>query len=215
MNLKYGRESLVNNLVRAGHLRTHPVIRAFMSVPRETFVLKEYRDYAYRDEPLPTGWGQTISAPHMVAIMTELLAPKKTDRVLEIGAGSGYQAAILSKLVREVLTVELDPRLAQLARTNLKAAGVTNVRVIAGDGWEGYPEEAPYDKIIVTCATPEFPPALPKQLKDGGIMLAPLGGSSVQMLTKAEKASGILKSRNEGKCVFVPLRRRDASEAPS
>jgi len=213
MNLKYAKESMVNDLVRAGHLRSHAIIRAFMEVPREAFVPKRYRDYAYMDEPLPTGWGQTISAPHMVAMMTELLEPKKKDKVLEIGAGSGYQAAILSKLVKSVLSVELDSRLAHTAEVNLKNAGIGNVRVVTGDGWSGYAEEAPYDKIIVTCATLEMPPALHGQLKNGGIAIAPLGGNFKQMLTRMEKKGSSIVHRNEGGCVFVPLRRRQGTKS--
>lgn len=208
MNLGEAKEHLINGLMKEGYLKSPGVVRAFKSVHRETFLPERFRNYAYMDEPLPIGWGQTISAPHMVAIMTELLEPKAKDKVLEIGAGSGYQAAILSKLVKEVWTIEVDSRLAKFAEDNLRAAMVKNVHVLTGDGWMGHKKEAPYDKIIITCATSSLPPPLKKQLKGGGTMLAPVGGYFHQNLIKAEKKGGKLEQRNYGMCVFVPLRRK-------
>jgi protein-L-isoaspartate(D-aspartate) O-methyltransferase len=144
----------------------------------------------------------------MVAIMTELLDPKPKDRVLEIGAGSGYQATVLSKLVKEIWTMELDPRLAKTAEDNLRKAKIKNVHVLTGDGWLGHKTGGRYDKIIITCAVPSLPPGLKRQLKDGGIMLAPVGGYFHQRLIKAVKERGRLKETSYGMCVFVPLRRK-------
>ncbi len=214
MNLREAKEHLLNGLMKEGYLKTPAVIGAFRSVRRERFVPDRFRNYAYMDEPLPIGWGQTISAPHMVAIMTELLdlRPEKTLRVLEIGSGSGYQAAILSKLAGEVWTVEFDVRLARFAADNLRAEGAANVHVLTGDGWLGHEKEAPYDRIIVTCAVPSLPPALKRQLKVGGMMLAPVGGHFYQNLLKAEKRGSRLVRTSYGACVFVPLRRPAAGE---
>ena len=140
--------------------------------------------------------------------MTELLEPKKTDKVLEIGAGSGYQAAILSHLVKKIYTVEFFPELASLARKNLSRTGIKNVEVIPGDGSKGYPKDAPYDKIIVTCSIPqEIFNSLGKQLKEEGILIAPVGEAyGIQMLTTAKKAKGSLRKKEYFGCVFVPLR---------
>ncbi len=200
------KRMLVKSLREEGYLRNPEVIRAFMEVPREEFVRPEDRPWAYSDHPLHIGSGQTISAPHMVGIMTSLLEPKKTDKVLEIGAGSGYQAAILSRLVRKVYTVELEPGLVRLARRNLKRAGIRNVEVIQGDGSLGLAEKAPFEKIIVTCATDRLYPAWQEQLREGGILLAPVGSGYHQELTLATKKKGRLKTREVLSCVFVPLR---------
>ena len=150
------KDRLIKNLMAEGYLKTEKIINAFRDVPREEFVLSGDKRIAYADYPLQIGGGQTISAPHMVAIMTELLDPQKTDKVLEIGAGSGYQAAILSNLVKNIYTVEIDPVLADMASENLRRAGYKNVQIITGDGSLGYPKQKPYDKIIVTCATPKI-----------------------------------------------------------
>lgn len=208
-SLDYRRKDLVRYLKGRGFLRSRRVIRAFKDVPRELFVPEERRKYAYDDSPLPIGGGQTISAPHMVAVMTELLKPRKRDKVLEIGAGSGYQAAILAKLVKKVYTVEFDDELASFAEGNLKKAGIKNVEVIAGDGSLGYSEAAPYKKIIVTCGTPEIPEPLIEQLDDGGRLIAPVGGSWLQTLTMLRKKRGKIEKSEHGGCVFVMLRTRD------
>lgn len=198
------KKELIESLQRSGYLRTPGVIKAFRDIPREEFIPSKYSDHAYADQPLPIGNNQTISAPHMVAIMTELLEPKTSDKVLEIGGGSGYQAAILSKLVNKVYTIELDPGLAEFARTNLRKTGCSNVEVIHGDGSKGY-KESPYDKIIVTCATPRIYDVWKEQLKDGGTIIAPVGEKAPQILIKGTKE----KTFNTKKildCVFVPLR---------
>jgi len=201
------REQMVSGLMMNGYLRTQKIIKVFMEVPRHVFVRDEESRFAYADYPLPIHGGQTISAPHMVAIMTELARPNAKDRILEIGAGSGYQAAILSKLVRKVYTVEIDERLAAFARANLAKTGIKNVEIIVGDGAEGYEKAKPYDKIIVTCATPEIFGAWVKQLKTGGLLLAPVGEGFYQELTGIRKTKKGLEESNYGGCAFVPLRR--------
>ncbi|RLJ06995.1 MAG: protein-L-isoaspartate O-methyltransferase [Candidatus Aenigmatarchaeota archaeon] len=201
-----GSKELIKRLKEEGWLKTPRIIKAFQQIDRSIFLPDELKRFAWVDEPLPIGRGQTISAPHMVARMTELLRPGRQDKVLEVGAGSGYQAAILSKLVKEVITIELEPELAKRARENLKKAGCRNVRVLQGDGSKGYPEEAPYDKIIVTCACPEIPEELVRQLKEGGRIVIPVGGPGYQVLTLGIKEKGKLRLERYGACVFVPLR---------
>ena len=201
------KKMLIERLKREGWLRTARVIRAFEAVRREDFVPARFRDQAYVDEPLPIGEGQTISAPSMVAIMTELLEPRSDDNVLEVGAGSGYQAAILSQLVKKVYTIELEPQLAEQARKNLKRADCKNVEVIVGNGSKGYPNAQPFDKIIMACAAAEVPEPLKKQLKPGGILIAPIGGSFSQILiTLKKKKENRFEKVRHMRCVFVPLR---------
>ena len=201
-------QRLIEHLIREGYLKTPGVIEAFRQVPRQFFVPEEAERNAYADYPLPIGRGQTISAPHMVAIMTELLEPKKTDKILEIGAGSGYQAAILAKLVRKVYSVELEKGLVEFAKSNLAKAGITNVEVMRGDGSKGCAKAAPYDKIIITCACEKVPDALFRQLKVGGILIAPVGGSWLQELKLYRKMKSGIEEKNYGGCVFVPMRQK-------
>jgi protein-L-isoaspartate(D-aspartate) O-methyltransferase len=208
MDLSDKKRMLLESLRREGCLRSPGIVRAFMDVPREGFVRPEDMPHAYSDQPLHIGSGQTISAPHMVAIMTELIRPGKADRVLEVGAGSGYQAAILSRLVRRVYAMELEPGLVSLARKNLKRAGIRNVEVVQGDGSLGLPEHAPYDRIMVTCAADMIYPAWKEQLREGGILIAPVDSGFHQELTLAEKKKGRLRAREILSCVFVPLRHR-------
>ncbi len=201
------REHMVADLMANGYLRSERIIKVFLETPRHVFTGEANERFAYADYPVPIQSGQTVSAPHMVACMTELLEPKAKDKILEIGSGSGYQAAILSRLVRKVYTVEIDERLAAFARSNLSSAGIRNVEIIAADGSEGYAKAKPYDKIIVTCATPEiFAPWL-KQLKTGGMLIAPVGEGFYQELTRIKKTKKGLEKANFGGCVFVPLRR--------
>ena len=206
MDLQKERKNLIDRLITEGFLKTPRVIKAFEKVSREGFVLPEVRDYAYADTPQGIGYGQTISAPHMVAIMTELLEPKPQDKVLEVGTGSGYQAAILSRLVKTIYTTELTPELVEFARANLQRAGCKNVKVIQGDGSKGYPKEAPYDKVIVTCACPAVSKPLIEQLKQGGILIAPVGGAWMQDLKLCKKTRSGIEEKSYGGCVFVPLR---------
>jgi protein-L-isoaspartate(D-aspartate) O-methyltransferase len=206
-DLSQQKEYMIAHLKQEGYLKTKPVESAFRKIHREDFLPASMRDHAYSDHPLPIGSGQTISAPHMVAIMTELLEPKKTDLVLEIGTGSGYQAGILSALVKKIYTLEFYPELASQARKNLSRAGLRNVEVIPADGSKGLPIHAPYDKIIVTCSILlEIFESLGKQLKEGGIIVAPVGEAyGVQMLTTGKKTKGGLETREYFPCVFVPL----------
>lgn len=200
------RECLLSRLMDAGILRTEKVIEAFRQVRRELFVPQEQAHLAYGDYPLDIGHGQTISAPHMAAAMTELLRPAKKDTVLEIGTGSGYQTCLLSRLADVVTTVEIDPELAVLAEENLKKAGCGNARVVLGDGSAGYPQLAPYDRIIVTCAIPEVPSTLKAQLKDGGILVAPVGGFYRQELTVLHRRGSEFTEEGHGACIFVQMK---------
>ena len=174
----------------------------------ENFVLPKDVRLAYADAPLSIIGSATISAPHMVAMQTELLEPKKEDVVLEIGAGSGYQSAILSGLVSRVYSVEIDVDLGVFAKQNLEDSGANNVDVIIGDGRMGYPKEAPYDKIMVTCASPEIFDSWVDQLKEGGIIVVPVGPASHAELVKGVKRNGALVKETCCSCAFVPLREK-------
>jgi protein-L-isoaspartate(D-aspartate) O-methyltransferase len=182
------------------------VLRAMDEVPREHFVTPSYADIAYADQALPIACGQTISQPYVVAYMTERLAVKPEHRVLEVGTGSGYQAAILSRLAREVITIERYRTLAEAARNRLATLGYANVEVVLGDGFAGVPDKAPFDRIIVTAAAEQVPPALVDQLGEGGIMVLPLGphddAQVIVILTKTEH--GLTRENLIG-VRFVPL----------
>jgi len=199
-----GRTRMVEYLRQQG---VHEeVLEAMLRVKRHLFVPPERSDQAYGDYPLPIGEGQTISAPHMVAMMCDYLDLKKGDKVLEVGAGSGYHAAVIAELIGEeghLYTVERIPWLVEFSMKNMERAGYKNVTVTHGDGTLGLPEHAPYDKISVTCAAPDVPPPLIEQLKTGGKMVIPLGGYT-QKLYLLEKKNGIERNK---KCdvVFVPL----------
>jgi protein-L-isoaspartate(D-aspartate) O-methyltransferase len=182
------------------------VLHAMESVPRDRFVPLQHEDDAYGDHPLPIGYGQTISQPYIVALMTELLQLKGDEKVLEIGTGSGYQTAILSLLAREVYTVERVPQLAEMARERLSELGYQNVHIRLSDGYEGWPEHAPYDAIIVTCAAEEMPTPLVEQLADGGRLVAPVGESGwSQSLVLLHKRGTEITRREIAGVVFVPL----------
>jgi protein-L-isoaspartate(D-aspartate) O-methyltransferase len=174
-------------------------------VPRHEFVPERLRPEAYTDHPLPIGHDQTISQPYIVAYMTERLEPKPSDRVLEIGTGSGYQAAVLAELVAEVYTIEIVRELAQRATSDLKRLGYTNVHVRAGDGYQGWPEAAPFDLIIATCAPEQIPRPLTEQLKEGGRMIIPVGPSRNQDLVLLRKQGGRLEQRAVLPVSFVPM----------
>jgi protein-L-isoaspartate(D-aspartate) O-methyltransferase len=186
-----------------------PQVKAAMTkVPRHLFVPPELQRYAYENVPLPIGHDQTISQPYIVALMTDLLALKKSDRVLEIGTGSGYQAAVLSELAGNVYTIEILAPLAADARERLARLGYGNVEVRTGDGYKGWPEKAPFDAIMVTAGADEVPAPLLEQLKPGGKMVIPLGSSSMMRLTLIEKGpDGRTKSREIIPVRFVPFTR--------
>lgn len=175
------RVRMVNEQLKARDIRDERVLSAMLSVPRHLFIPESVRDGAYRDSPVPIGYGQTISQPYIVAFMTQALNVEPDDRVLEIGTGSGYQSAVLSVLAKEVFTIEIVEPLAERARATLMDLGYRNVQVRADNGYRGWPEHAPYDRIIVTAAPPDVPEALVQQLKIGGVMAIPVGVSDQEL----------------------------------
>lgn len=199
------REAMVATQIEARGISDRRVLEAMRKVPRHLFVPPGYASAAYRDHPLPIGHGQTISQPYIVALMTELLAVSPGDRVLEVGAGSGYQAAILATLGAVVYSIERIPEVAKSAEENLKRAGIPNVHVIVGDGTRGHPPAAPYQGIIVTAAAPAIPRPLVEQLAEGGRLVAPVGSRDLQELVKLEKREGRVTKTSYGGVVFVPL----------
>jgi protein-L-isoaspartate(D-aspartate) O-methyltransferase len=199
------RKIMVERQIAARGIHNPRVLAAMLEIPRHLFIPPPYDRAAYDDNPLPIGNGQTISQPYIVALMTELLHPKDTDNILEIGAGSGYQAAILSRLVRRLTTIERITTVANLARANLKSVGIDNVDIIDGDGSLGYPGNAPYDGIIITAATPGVPRPLIEQLADGGTLVAPVGGRDIQDLITLHKKGGSYTQELHGGVRFVPL----------
>src|SRR6201987_3200277 len=188
-------------------IKNRLVLDAMASVPRHEFVPEVVRRFAYWDEPLPIGYGQTISQPFIVAFMTEQLDPKPTDRVLEIGTGSGYQAAVLSRLVAEVFTIEIIEPLAERAKADLQRLGYNNVKVLAGDGYQGWPEHAPFDAIIVTCAPDHIPQPLVDQLQDGGRMIIPVGPPDNQQLYLLQKRGPKIERQATLPVRFVRMQR--------
>ena len=201
------RNAMVKEQIADRGIEDDEVLRAMRAVPRHLFVPESLQSRAYDDGPLPIGHGQTISQPYIVAYMTEVLKVRKGDTVLEIGTGSGYQAAILSPLVKKVYTMEIIPELAVSAKKRLNHLGFANVEVKEGDGYYGWPEKAPFDSIIVTAAAGHIPPALIKQLKNGGRMIIPVGGFfMVQNLVLVSKdRQGEITTRNLLPVRFVPL----------
>ena len=181
------------------------VLRAMREVPREDFVPGRLRDRSYEDRALPLPGGQAISQPTIVALMTEAALLEGGERVLEIGTGSGYQAAVLSRLAREVVTVEVDAALQESARKRLAQLGYANVTALAATGELGVPELAPFDAILVTAAAPRIPPPLTEQLAEGGRIVIPVGTPGLQQLIVAKRARGQLTRRSLGACRFVPL----------
>jgi len=186
-------------------IKNHSVLEAMATVPRHEFVPENVRKFAYADEPLPIGFGQTISQPFIVAFMIEKLDPKPTDRILEIGTGSGYQAAVLSRLVAEVYTIEILEPLAKRAAADLKRLGYLNVKVLTGDGYKGWPEHAPFDGIIVTCAPDHIPQPLVDQLRDGGQMIIPVGPPGMQELFLLRKRGTKVEQTAVLPVRFVPM----------
>ncbi len=199
------RKRMVEEQLKARGIRDQRVLRAMEAVPRHLFVRPEDQEWAYADGPLPIGYGQTISQPYIVARMTELLGLKGDEKVLEIGTGSGYQAAILAHLAREVHTVERIPELVEMARQRLAKLGLTNVHVHHGDGTLGWPEAAPYDAILVTAAAPKVPEPLLEQLAEGGRLVAPVGSRGLQYLERWTREGQTFHRERFEPVAFVPL----------
>ena len=197
---------MVETQIRRRGVTDEDVLAAMETVPRHEFVPEQYKTQAYADHPLPIGYGQTISQPYIVALMTELLELHTTDRVLEIGTGSGYQAAILSEIVAEVYTVEIIEELAAEARERLERLGYSNVHALHADGYFGWEEHAPYDAIIVTAAPDHIPQPLVQQLKEGARLVIPVGPpGGYQTLWQVTREGDQVKKRNVTGVLFVPL----------
>jgi len=201
--VEYARKRLIEGLRE--EIKDERVLEVMAKIPRELFVPEESRFLAYEDRPLPIGYGQTISQPFIVALMTSALELSGGEKVLEIGTGSGYQAAILAELVRKVVTVERIPELAQRAEKLLRQLGYNNVEVHIAGKELGWPSEAPYDAIIVTAGAPQIPPSLLNQLGTGGRMVIPVGSKYDQDLLKVTKLEKGVRIENLGPCRFVPL----------
>lgn len=200
------RAEMVREHLTGRDIRDGRVLEVMGRIPRHLFVDEDLREAAYEDHPLPIGEGQTISQPYVVALMTQSLGLEGDERVLEIGTGSGYQAAVLAELVREVYTIEIRPSLAERAEERLKARGYRNIKVKNGDGYYGWKEHAPYDAIMVTAAVNHVPPPLLEQLKDGGRLILPLGSTAYyQSLTLVQKSGDEMDVTHITNVVFVPL----------
>ncbi len=217
------KRALLAYLKQSGYLKSPEVIAAFEKIPRENFVPEELKDIAYEDMPLQIGYYQTISAPHMYAIMLELAEIKRGEKVLEVGTGSGYGAALISQLVREdrkrgkklhprlsddktrVFSIEIIPELAAYAQRNLIRSKIKNAEVILGNGNLGLAREAPFDAIVVTAGAPEIPKELIRQLKEGGKIIIPVGSAAFQELLAGVKKKGKMEYTTHGEVIFVPL----------
>lgn len=210
-DMKRERLQMVEEQLRGRGIQNDRVLDAMLRVPRHEFVPQIVRDQAHLDSPLPIGYDQTISQPYIVAFMTEAIDPQPDHRVLEVGAGSGYQAAVLAELAHEVFAVELIPQLAELAKRTLARVGYKNVHVRQGDGYLGWPDKAPFDAIVVSCGARDVPGPLVEQLKPGGRMIIPVhDNSSNQMLQLVTKlADGTVEIRKQLPVRFVPLRRAE------
>ncbi len=205
LNHESRRLDMVENQIRARGVSDPLVLAAMRKVPRHLFVPEDWSNSAYDDRPLPIGHGQTISQPYMVAIMTEAMSLEGKDKVLEIGTGSGYQAAILAEAADHVVTVERKMELQEAAARLLKELGYVNVEAVTGDGSKGYPPRAPYDAIIVTAGAPQVPEVLIGQLALGGRLVIPVGSTFHQTLTRVTKTEGGAETESLDGCVFVPL----------
>ncbi len=203
-DFKAMREKMVETQIKARGVKDPRVLSALLKVERHRFVPEEYLNSAYGDQPLPIGEGQTISQPYIVALMTELLELKGEEKVLEIGTGSGYQAAILAELAKEVYSIEIVETLASMAKNRLLELGYQNIKVKSGDGYLGWPEFSPFDAIMITCAPDHIPKPLIEQLKEGGRMVVPVG-TYAQELKKIVKRSGKIVTVDVIPVVFVPM----------
>ncbi len=201
------RENMVKHDIEERGVRDQRVLATMRATPRHLFVPENLRSMAHDDRPLPIGHGQTISQPYIVGYMTELLRVTPESTVLEIGTGSGYQAAILAALAKQVYTIEIVPELAASASTLLKRLGKNNVETRQGDGYRGWPEKAPFDRILLTAAPPEIPSALINQLKPGGRLVAPVGSGpfSQEIVVIDKAANGEVTRRRDLPVVFVPM----------
>jgi protein-L-isoaspartate(D-aspartate) O-methyltransferase len=199
------RVQMVEHQIAARGVHDPRVLEALREVPRHLFVPDVQKTHAYDDRALPIASGQTISQPYIVAIMTELLGPQPQDRVLEIGTGSGYQTAILSRLAKQVITIERHSDLASAAEQIFDNLRLMNVDVRVGDGTEGLPEEAPFDRILVTAGAPSIPDSLKQQLASGGRLVLPVGPPGFQHLTVIDRLGNTFEQRERDACVFVPL----------
>lgn len=198
------RSRMVDTQIRARDVQDAAVLQAMRRVPRHLFVPDDMRPYAYDDRPLPIGRGQTISQPYIVGYMTQALQLQPSHKVLEIGTGSGYQAAVLAELVKQVYSIEIVPDLAEGARRALAQAGYKNVEVRSGNGYLGWPERAPFDRIIVTAAPPEIPQALIEQLAVGGVMVVPVGTAYQELVIITKTPGGVTQKRTI-EVRFVPM----------
>lgn len=206
MDTTMQRRRMVDRFIRARGIRNERVLAAMAAVPREVFLPPELAEFAYDDRPLPIEAGQTISQPYIVALMTQLLELTGSERVLEVGTGSGYQAAVLAELVRQVFSIEILPGLAKTAAARLAWLGYRHVEVKAGDGYRGWAEHAPFDAIIVTAGATHIPAPLVEQLREGGRLVIPVGASSMsQELLLGRKTRGQLVTRVIAPVRFVPL----------
>lgn len=202
------RENMVKNQIEARNVYNSATLRAMRTVPRHEFVPSDMRAYAYEDRPLAIGNGQTISQPYIVAFMTSVIKPRPEYKVLEIGTGSGYQAAVLAEIVSEVYTIEIIPALAEEAEKKFKALNYQNIHTRVGDGYHGWPEEAPFDAIVVTAAPDKIPAPLIEQLKEGGKLVIPVGPKySVQSLQLVTRKNGKTTTKNLFPVRFVPFTR--------
>jgi len=206
------RKEMVERQIKQRGIRDANVLEAFMNVPRHIFVPAEYRSLSYKDTPLPIGFDQTISQPYIVAYMTEILNPDKNMRVLEIGTGSGYQAAILAYLCKEVYSIEIIDSLGNRAKRIFEEEGYHNIKVKIGDGYKGWKEYAPFDAIIVTCAPSNIPESLMEQLAEGGKMIIPAGEMYNQKLYLIEKVNGKIRQKETIPVLFVPMKHKDKSD---
>ncbi|MBK6767009.1 MAG: protein-L-isoaspartate(D-aspartate) O-methyltransferase [bacterium] len=213
-NYKLSRDEMVTTQLARRGITNERVLDAMRQVKRHEYVEQAFQNRAYEDTPLPIESGQTISQPYIVAKMTELLDVQPTDKILEIGTGSGYQAAILCMLASKVVTIERHFDLAKTARARLEAAGFTNVIVKHGDGTIGWSQHAPYDKILITASAPHLPRTLSNQLKEGGRMIFPMGEGREQKLVVADKRGGELELQEVGTVSFVPLIGREGFTDP-
>lgn len=206
---RVNREKMVSRQLKAHGIHDEAVLKAMGQVKRHLFVPAGQAADAYADRPLPIGYGQTISQPYMVAYMTQVIKPQPSFKVLEVGTGSGYQAAVLAEIISQVYTIEIVPELGRSAGQRLKNLGYDNVQVKVADGYHGWPEAAPFDAIVVTAAAEYVPPPLVRQLKEGGRMVIPIGSPFMnQMLMLVEKKKGKVLTRSLMPVMFVPFTRR-------